>query len=199
MSIFFVSDSHFNHFNICNYSNRPFLVEEIDNEDLQQYKSRVVDNMNTAMISQWNSVISDDDEVYHLGDFGFKNSYGWPLEVVFGQLKGRKHLVRGNHDWEYADIIFNLDWEWIKDYHEIRLSKHKLIVLMHYPLESWNKMSKESIHIHGHCHGTLQRVLPHRYDAGVDAHGRNFNYGPVPLEYFLALAEEETYEPQDHH
>lgn len=56
MATFFTADTHFNHANILEYTNRPFLnVEEMDLE----------------MIYRWNSVVRKNDLVFHLGDFAF--------------------------------------------------------------------------------------------------------------------------------
>ena len=50
---FFIADTHFGHSEIMNYENRPFSsVEEMDN----------------TIISNWNSVVSDNDKVFVLGD-----------------------------------------------------------------------------------------------------------------------------------
>ena len=54
MRIFLVSDTHFNHENILKYCNRPF---------------NTIEEMNVALIGNWNSVVKDDDIVYFLGDF----------------------------------------------------------------------------------------------------------------------------------
>ena len=52
--------------------------------------------MNEELISQWNTIVGDNDEVYHLGDF----SLGSPkvTEEVLDRLKGRIHLIKGNHE-----------------------------------------------------------------------------------------------------
>lgn len=51
---FFTSDTHFNHANIIHFCNRPF-------KDVEQ--------MNETIIANWNNVISQDDTVFHLGDY----------------------------------------------------------------------------------------------------------------------------------
>ena len=56
MNVFVISDHHFYHENIIKYCNRPF-------NSLRE--------MNYTMIEKWNSVVSENDTVLHLGDFSF--------------------------------------------------------------------------------------------------------------------------------
>lgn len=56
MTVFFVSDTHFNHRRIIDYCVRPFGS---------------VKEMNQGIIERWNSIVHDDDTVFHLGDVYF--------------------------------------------------------------------------------------------------------------------------------
>ena len=53
--IFFTSDTHFNAQRTLDLSKRPF-------NDLNE--------MNSTLINNWNSVVGKNDIVFHLGDFG---------------------------------------------------------------------------------------------------------------------------------
>ena len=53
MSLFIIADTHFGHDNIKLYEP---LRQSIDDE---------------MMIDLWNSIVTDEDEVWHLGDFAF--------------------------------------------------------------------------------------------------------------------------------
>lgn len=77
--IYFIADPHFGDDRIRRYENRPF---------------QTVEEMDRTMISNWNAVVEESDLVYVLGDFG---ADGREAEIL-SRLKGRKYLVKGNHD-----------------------------------------------------------------------------------------------------
>lgn len=81
MTIYFTSDQHFGHKNIIEYCKRPF------------YSSKEMEN---TIIINFNNIVNEDDETWHLGDFSF-----YDLEEtkrVFKSLKGTHNIVLGNHD-----------------------------------------------------------------------------------------------------
>lgn len=80
---FFTSDLHFGHKNIISFCERPFA-------DL--------DAMHEGLIQNWNKVVGQDDTVWILGDFVFGGTAF--LRAIMERLHGRKHLLRGNHDWK---------------------------------------------------------------------------------------------------
>lgn len=165
--IFFTSDLHFYHEKIIKHVNRPFYNQE---------------EMNETLIKRWNQKIGNEDEVYILGDITMKGA-SYATEALKA-LKGKKYLVRGNHDKfvEKGEFDQNL-LEWVKDYYELKWQNQRFI-LFHYPIEEWNGYFKGTIHLHGHQHNhedynykNLQKGL-RKYDVGVDA-----NYmAPVSIE-----------------
>lgn len=78
--IWFTSDTHFGHENIIYYAGRPF-------ED--------TDDMDEAMIENWNQSVKPQDLVYHLGDFSMTATRGKEVRKL---LNGTIRLVVGNHD-----------------------------------------------------------------------------------------------------
>ena len=81
VKIWFTSDTHWNHANIIKYCKRPFAnVEEMDD----------------ALISNWNAVVDKGDHVYHLGDFCWGKRDGWIKYLKL--LNGNIHIIKGNHD-----------------------------------------------------------------------------------------------------
>jgi calcineurin-like phosphoesterase family protein len=158
--IYFVSDTHFHHRNIIRYSNRPFdSVEE----------------MNEALIVNWNSRVKPTDTVYHLGDVGFCNVE--KLDRIIARLNGRIHLTPGNHDKPAKRIT---RWASVEHYREITIDR-QLIVLLHYGMRVWNRSHHGSIQLYGHSHGNLPGNSQ-SCDVGVDC----WNYFPVNLEEIKA-------------
>lgn len=163
METYFTSDLHLGHANIIRFQNRPFDS---------------VEDMNTRLIQNYNSMVRKNDLVYILGDLTYKISVEESNRLI-QQLKGRKVLIRGNHDLKYDSHLF----EDILDYKEFNQEKIKY-VLMHYPLLEWNGSYKgRSIHLHGHIHAQHGYNLKNRhdgilrYDVGVDAN----DYFPISL------------------
>ena len=55
-----------------------------------------INEMNEALITNWNSVVTPEDTVIHLGDFAFA---GFQVaHDIMARLNGYKILVKGNHD-----------------------------------------------------------------------------------------------------
>lgn len=79
MQTFFIADTHFGDQRILRYENRPFPS---------------VEAMDAEMILRWNQVVSAEDRVYVLGDFGGNGRE----ETLLSQLNGTKYLIKGNHD-----------------------------------------------------------------------------------------------------
>ena len=170
--IYFTSDLHFYHDNIIKNVNRPF---------------QNADKMNHALIKKWNQKISFQDEVYILGDFTMK---GPDLATnILYQLKGKKHLIRGNHD----NFVDNSEFDKslfasIRDYAEI-VCCNTHFILCHYPFVEWNGSHKGSIELHGHQHNhedynyLNKKNGIYRYDVGVDAN----NMETVSAEEIIAF------------
>ena len=104
MKIFVISDTHFYHKNIIRYCNRPF---------------ESIEEMNAALIKNWNKTVSNDDIVIFCGDFCFCRT-AEKKEVttaITNQLNGHKIIVKGNHDFKqlkYTDCGWDAEFyqEW---------------------------------------------------------------------------------------
>jgi calcineurin-like phosphoesterase family protein len=196
-----VSDTHFDHSNVIHYCKRPFSrhCEKCDGEGfvwnshikaLAQFKlCRVcsgygvepfVEEMNEALIENWNSLIAPHDQVYLIGDFVFGDKKR--ASQLCKILNGNIFWIYGNHD---KATRGSKGFAFQGDYKEIKHKGHN-IVLSHYPFLTWNKSGRGSICLHGHCHGTLQDDgVSLRYDAGVDC----WDLKPVNLDVIVEMAE----------
>ena len=183
MTIWFTSDTHFNHAKVIEYDNRPFLGLE---------------EMTEGLIDAW-SIISPGDTVYHLGDFAL--SYGAkhrePIDSILKRLPGVKHLVIGNHD--RKEVVNNKRWATVSHYKEIKIDLggvHKQrIVMCHYAMRTWNQMHRRAWMLHGHSHGNLVDCGGRIMDVGVDANG----YKPVSLGEVCEYMSTRSHVVVDHH
>ena len=98
MKAYFSADYHLGHANIIRYCNRPFIKYEDLNKD-NEWKSNTIKLkrcqwMNETIIKNHNRKLTDDDILYHLGDFCFRsNSQYWE-----SMLNGKIIHILGNHD-----------------------------------------------------------------------------------------------------
>lgn len=159
--IYFTSDTHFGDPRVLRIDRRPF--------------ANMADH-DAALISNWNSRVSPEDEVWHLGDFAVRRADF--AEQLLSRLSGKKHLVIGNND--PAETTSAIGWSSIQHYAELMIEGQRL-VLCHYPFRTWNQMGKRSINLHGHSHGKLKPML-RQFDVGVDPRGLH----PATLAEILA-------------
>lgn len=167
---FFTSDTHFSHANIIKYCTRPFAD---------------VKEMNIALVDNWNAQVGPDDLVYHLGDVAWGS-------IDLNCLNGKKILIIGNHD---KPSQLGPYFDEMHYYLELKklLPKGRSVVLCHYPIESWNGKFHKAIHLHGHCHGTMNNTGLRRFDVGVDC----FNYSPIPFDNILTMLPVRDAEAED--
>ena len=167
---FFTSDTHFNHANIIRFCNRPF-------KDVEQ--------MNEALIANWNNVVGEDDTVFHLGDFCLGGAAEWTQ--LLNRLNGKIYLIMGNHDLKNIRQGFIQRFEHVSMQMHIEIGEQK-IYLCHYPFLCFEGGYKEVWQLFGHVHtrknntgndaGRLQYLYPTQYDVGVDNNG----FAPISFE-----------------
>lgn len=178
---FVTSDLHFWHkgiLNFCKYT-RPF--------------SDVIE-MNQGLIDHWNSVVGVDDEVLHLGDFSFKGKGG--TQEILNQLNGNITFVRGNHCKVFRDSLK------VKsvDYLEFRFDGVK-VCAFHFPISSWNQMSRGSVQLYGHCVDVETEILTpngwlkyNEVREGEEVISYNFEKGEMEVDSVLKYHLLDNYE-----
>lgn len=169
------SDQHFGHANIITYCNR--------------WHEDVVE-MDEDMVRAWNSVVGEEDTVYHLGDFclGSEDRAGEYLRKLNGYvimlsnpwhhdkwLSRKSTPVRGIY---LLETLVKIKFEG-----PMIVMKYKdmPVHMTHYPMWSWDRKFHGGVHIHGHIHGKDWRspVGGLAVDAGVDAN----NFSPVSMDF----------------
>ncbi|KQS74305.1 hypothetical protein ASG25_21145 [Rhizobium sp. Leaf384] len=154
---FYISDTHFGHTNILAMQPRHFASIEQHDE---------------LLVQSWNSVVGDDDIVYHLGDFAMAlHERADYVRYVFSRLRGRKHLIVGNHDvdsrGDVHETLLSLDWERPPTGFRFTDDGGLRVVMSHYAQRAWQGHLRGAVHFYGHAHGHLAPYGLSR-DVGVD-------------------------------
>ena len=170
---FVISDTHFNHANILNFTN--------ENGEKVRPEFSTVEEMNEHMIDRWNSVVDHNDVVYHLGDVHFGGSINEKSNrSILSRLNGRKYLCLGNHDNVRDPLLHDFFkkvtfWNYLKEY-DVSLSH----IPLHESTMSEGRGGKRTRNIHGHIHRNLSPSDRH-INVSVEA----INYTPVEVESLL--------------
>lgn len=199
MTVWVTSDLHFNHRNISKYcphrQTKSWSGEPTD-ESVQE--------MNELIISNWNSVVSPEDDVWILGDVAMGKIDKAPSMV--SRLNGKKHLVKGNHDKTLVKHIREGETEpavkdlfvSIHDIYELhyKFEGRKVKVFMtHYPMLQWNNECEFALN--GHTHLSPEKCQYSEYkqmDIGMDGN----NMFPRKLDDVLAILSKKKRQ-NDHH
>lgn len=144
--IYFIADTHFSESNILQYENRPFTdVSQMDEE----------------LIRRWNSVVEDEDAVYVLGDFG---GTGHEAELL-SRLKGKKYLVKGNHDIESNEYYRRAGFAEVYD---CPIILENFWILSHEPLYVNTNMPYANIFGHVHASPIFRDYSPQHCCVSVE-------------------------------
>lgn len=203
-NVWFTSDTHYNHKNICRG------ISTWANKETTTRDFLTLEKMNHAMINSINSFVMPDDILYHLGDWSFGG-----IESIwqFRQRINCKniHLILGNHDEHikknkilpnchnpfidvedtpkslyYREVPAKELFTTVQNYLELKIDK-QVIVLSHFPIQEWYEMDRNSIHLHGHCHHKLDsddlNLYYKRMDVGIDWE----EFRPYSLEEIIQI------------
>ena len=157
--IYVTSDLHFGH-------DREFIWKA------RGYNS--VDEMNEDYVHKWNVTVDNNDDVYVLGDLmlGDKSN----IEFI-KRLKGRIHIVLGNHDTPTREAMYKELPNVVEIAWAIKLDYRKYHFYMsHLPTLTGN-LEKEylrqmTLNLYGHTHQNTNfyEDRPYMYHVGVDSH-----------------------------
>lgn len=160
--IFFIGDTHFGHANIIHYCARPFSFY-------------YPEDMDQALVRNWNSTVGPDSLVYHLGDLRYGRG-SRPAAEYLAELSGRIVLIRGNHDTDLPEDRVEVTDSLTIEHEGIQF------LLVHDPLDVPDGF--EGWVIHGHVHNNNLRRWPfinfirRTINVSVEAIG----YSPIDLD-----------------
>jgi len=166
--IYFTSDNHYgSDINALKYRYRPFESPEEADE---------------KMVELWNATITNDDEVYHLGDFAISDE---AVVKFLGKLNYSKiYLIVGNHDYKRGEKILSSNFDGVY-YDPTRFhipsgyntyDEGDQLWLCHYPLQQHDELYTVTAHIHN-----LWQIAKRKVNVGVDA----WHFKPVELQTIL--------------
>lgn len=172
--IYFTSDLHFNHDKEFIYKPRGF---------------NSVEEMNNAIINNWNNIVTDDDLTYVLGDLILGGNSGTERGLdLIKQLRGEIKIILGNHDTKARTEAYKTLPNVTSILYADRLKYNGYsFFLTHFPCITSN-LEKETlkqctINLFGHTHSKDKFYLeyPFMYNVALDAHDNK----PVWIENIL--------------
>ena len=156
-----IADTHFGHEKLVEKGFRPKGFEEIIFRKLK--------------------VVDKDDVLIHLGDFCWRNDEYW-LQM-FERVKGKKWLVRGNHDKKSNFYYLEHGFDFVAD--EIGMDIFgKRILFTHSP----NNIYGYDLNIHGHLHDFSDKRMDDSRSVLTNKHilvKMEHEYKPVTLKTIL--------------
>jgi calcineurin-like phosphoesterase family protein len=156
-NVFLTADTHFGHLGVCKFLDQ-------HGEKLRPWDTP--EEMDEALVKNWNAVVGQKDRVYHLGDVVINRR----CLTTLSRLNGRLVLVKGNHD------IFKLS-DYLPYFDDIR-AYHVLdkFILSHIPIHADSKARFRG-NIHGHLH---ERQVPDPWYECVSVERTGFT--PIAFE-----------------
>ena len=173
--LWFTSDTHYNHANICSST-----TQWSDPVTCREFIS--LEQMNSHLIANINEVVGQDDILFHLGDWsfgGFEQIQAFRDSIFCKNI----HIITGNHDHhiennkEGCQSLFSSVSKYlnlvVKYNVATPLMGEARFALMHFPIASWDNMAKGAIHLHGHVHFEADKRIGvgKMMDVGVDGNG----------------------------
>jgi calcineurin-like phosphoesterase family protein len=200
--LWFTSDTHYNHGNICSAT-----TKWNDPVTCREFKS--LEHMNAHLVGNINEKVGQDDILFHLGDWSFGGFE--QIELFRNQIVCKNiHIITGNHDhhiennkegiqslFSSVNKYLNLVVKWNVG---TPLMGEQRFALMHFPIASWDNMARGAIHLHGHVHFEVDKRIGvgKMMDVGVDG---NELY-PIEMSEVLKLMREQPIKSMfafDHH
>jgi len=212
--LFFTSDSHYSHKNICR--GETFWSTVRGQRDFANLTS-----MNDDIVKSINACVGKDDILFHLGDWAFGGKdqiHEFRQRIICDNV----HLVVGNHD-EYIiengpipqspelkmrSLFSSINMGPLKlkisviqpliDKKQAKSKKHRFI-LLHFPIASWEGMKGGVIHLHGHVHANPENKFGPGKMMDVGYEGRSKPYELNEILGFMDKRPVKSLLHYDHH
>jgi calcineurin-like phosphoesterase family protein len=154
------------------------IFTDKDEKKIRPFSS--IEEMNELMVSNWNKIVKDNDIIYHLGDFTFGGKD--KIELVSKQLKGKKRLILGNHDYDAKDYVSH--FETVSSFIEFKKKYFSVpLFLTHFPMHEvsfYDRKGGGGYNLHGHIHE--KKIENNRY---INVCVEHINYTPISIEDIL--------------
>lgn len=143
------------------------------NEGNHNYDGRpydTVEEMNSDLLSRWNAKVTNADTVYILGDVSMRGKNDALIALV-AQLKGKKVLIKGNHD-ELSDLRYKQLFAEICERKELTDcfgGRSYKLVLDHFPIMMWAGQHRGVILLYGHTHNGAEETFFQKCIADMNA------------------------------
>lgn len=200
-NIWFSSDQHFLHKNIC----RGTTTWDLGSDPLGGVHGinsvrdfDAVEDMNEALVEGINKNVKQDDILYCTGDWSFagiENIWNFKKRLIVKEI----HFIIDNHDHHIESNHFigeanrNTHDLFASVQHYKRISIHgQEIIMFHYPMRSWA--------VTGHCHDSMRQEYGKSLDCGVDTAKRLLvEYRLFSFEEIRSIMNKRQINIVDHH
>ncbi len=200
MSIFFTSDSHWNHRNICKG------CSDWPDKETSCRDFNTIEEHDNFLLNEINKVVRPSDILYHLGDFGFAVKQGQAIKDIRAKIACETiYLAKGNHDHifehkKYGPEVTAL-FKQVKDIYYKKID-NQFVVMCHYAMRTWPWQHHGSWMLFGHSHSNLaDDPNSLSLDVGVDTclYGHK-KYTPYSMEELRHIMDNhKQFVPVDHH
>jgi calcineurin-like phosphoesterase family protein len=205
-NIYFTSDTHYGHKNIVRGTSE-WKTEEVGSGGTGIQSVRDFDTMeehNETLVRSINSMVKEDDILYHLGDWSFGGHVN--IKIFREQIHCKNiNLFFGNHDQHiepvnsiYRELFSSVQYVgWLSlKIDSMKSGKYGKtnIFMSHYSHQVWDKSHHGTIHLFGHSHGSLEGIGK-SMDVGVDTN----NLYPYHLDEILERMKNINVKMVDHH
>lgn len=164
-----ISDTHFGHKGLLRRPDRAALFRDVF-------------HMDSHMISQWNSVVTKRDTVFHLGDVTMHDK-NYAEDLITKRLNGHIVVIGGNHDKNMPFV------EYLYGAHSLKVHGFR-IIMTHIPIHP-QEFYRWEYNLHGHLH---EKFVWKDWSIGEDGSVRGTQKDP---RYINCSAENVSYTPTD--